>query len=77
MYQVDIDVLTEQLVEYTNAAIAKQQIDAKKRELFRVRDVYLKDLLELLDGQRYDVTFQYIFAIFQLPNPELGTLRID
>jgi hypothetical protein len=77
MYQVDIDVLTEQLVEYTNAAIAKQQIDAKKRELFRVRDVYLKDLLELLDGQRYDVAFQYIFAIFQLPNPELGTLRID
>jgi hypothetical protein len=77
MYQFDIDVLTEQVVEYTNAALAKQQIDAKRRELFMAKDVYLKDLLQFLDGKRYDKEFQFIFAVFQLPNPELGTLKID
>jgi hypothetical protein len=77
MYSVDIDLLAEKVVNFTKATIADTGVQQAAKELAEMQVTFLNDMLGLLDGQRYDEPFQFIFSIWELPSPELGKFEMD
>jgi hypothetical protein len=66
MYSVDIDLLAEKAVEFTQALLTRQQIDAARKDLIQTHNGFLRDMVCRLDGQRYDEPFQFIFCIWEM-----------
>jgi hypothetical protein len=66
MYPVDVDRFAAKIVDYTQAVLNRNQVDAARKALVQTQDVFMRDMVCLLDGQRYDEPFQFIFCIWGL-----------
>jgi hypothetical protein len=62
MYQADVDALAARAVEFTQASVDKNQPAEAKKALLQTQSVFLKDFACLLDGQRYDEPYQFVFC---------------
>jgi hypothetical protein len=80
MYAVDVEDLAEKAVAFTRAAVTRApDAEELRKALLDAQALFIRNLLELLDGQRYDVKFQYVYAIWPLlrETPALGALIVD
>jgi hypothetical protein len=77
MYQPDIDDLAERTVAFTSAIVTGTGIDQTKRDLIQIQALFLKNMLGFLDGLRFEDPFQYIFCLWDLPQPELGPINFE
>jgi hypothetical protein len=66
MYPVDVDRFAAKVVEYTQAVLNRNQVDAARKALVQTQQIFMRDMVCLLDGQRYDEPFQFIFCIWGL-----------
>jgi hypothetical protein len=71
MYAVDVDALAEKVVDFTQAVLAGGRAEEKKRALLQEQNIFLRDFVSRLDGQRYDEPFQFIFCIWGLRSRDL------
>jgi hypothetical protein len=65
MYQVDCDAFAAKVVEYAAAVANKERVDEFKRDVIIAQTAFLKDILCLLDGKRYDEPFQWIYCTWE------------
>lgn len=77
MYPADIDRVSQKIVDFTAAACEGTVGEDKKAALVQVQVAYLRDMLGLLDGRRYDDVFQWPFALWVLQAPDLGPLQLE
>jgi hypothetical protein len=77
MYPADIALVSQRIVEYTAAACQGPGGDEKKAAIIQVQATYLRDMLGLLDGKRYEDVFQWPFALWELQPPDLGPLQLE
>jgi hypothetical protein len=70
MYSVDVEALSAKVVDFTQAVIGNNKVAEARNELLQTQSVFLKDLAVLLDGQRYDEPFQFIFCTWSLKGSE-------
>jgi hypothetical protein len=77
MYPADIALVSRKIVEFTAAACEGQGGDDKKAALMQVQATYLRDMLGLLDGKRYEEVFQWPFALWTLQVPDIGQLHLE
>jgi hypothetical protein len=66
MYQTDIENLAVRVVDFAKRAVDKRRVEEAKRDLMTVQTKFLRDMLCLLDGKRYDEPFQHIFCLWSL-----------
>jgi hypothetical protein len=66
MYAADVDNLAAKVVEFTQALLERGKVDENRRELVTTQTVFLKDMACLLEGQRYDEPFQFVFCTWPL-----------
>jgi hypothetical protein len=65
MYQVDCDAFAAKVVEYATAVANKDRVEEAKRDVIIAQTAFLKDILCLLDGRRYDEPFQWIYCTWE------------
>lgn len=68
IYQYDIDALAESTVFYTRAVFGNEGVEEKKKKLLEDKSQFLTELLRLLDGDRYEKNFQYIYCVWEMPD---------
>jgi hypothetical protein len=66
MYQTDIENLATRVVDFAKRVVDKRRVEDAKRDLMTVQTKFLRDMLCLLDGKRYDEPFQHIFCLWSL-----------
>jgi hypothetical protein len=57
MYQVDLESFANRIVDSSRAVITKQCVDVNRKQLLRVQQAFLNDMLDFLDGQRDEEGF--------------------
>jgi hypothetical protein len=80
LYAVDIENFSAVLVRFTRTVVTPGgQVEDAKKEMKQAEALFLRYVLRLLDGQRYDPKFQFIYAIWHLQNqiPNLGSVMVD
>jgi hypothetical protein len=66
MYQADLAILAGKIVEYTQLSVEKKKTLDNRKELLIAQGNFLRDLLCLLDGERYNEPFQYIYCLWPM-----------
>jgi hypothetical protein len=62
IYQVDLESFSTKVVEYTRAVVSNSNVERARKNLVKVQQAFLREMLYFLDGQRYDEPFQYVFC---------------
>jgi hypothetical protein len=66
MYERDMKAFTEAIVEYTQAVVDRTAANLAKGAFETKQNLFLRDLLCLLDGKRLDDLFQWIYCLWEL-----------
>jgi hypothetical protein len=66
MYERDMRGFTEAIVEYTQVVVDKTAANLATRTFQGKQNLFLRDLLCLLDGKRLEDIFQWIYCLWEL-----------
>jgi hypothetical protein len=67
MYQSDVQGMGDRIADFTKRVVDKERhLESAKKELLISQTKFLRDMLCLLDGKRYDEPFQHIFCLWSL-----------
>jgi hypothetical protein len=71
MYDVDVDNLVNRIADFVKRVVEKERhAEAAKKELLISQTKFLRDMLCLLDGKRYDEPFQHVFCLWSLKSSD-------
>ena len=65
-----VEALDKEVILYTKVAVNGSDAGQARKKLDGARQRFLSELLMLLDGQRYEEPFQYVFCIWDLLQDE-------
>ena len=70
LYLPELEALDKEVILYTKVAVNGSDAGQARKKLDGARQRFLSELLMLLDGQRYEEPFQYVFCIWDLLQDE-------
>jgi hypothetical protein len=75
MYEFDLKMLAQTIVDYVEVVIDRGgPLDHAKHTLQQKQGLFLRELLCLLDGRRFDDVFQWIYCLWELRAKESTSL---
>jgi hypothetical protein len=68
LHQADVDLLAGKVVDFALKLVEQKPMNGPTAELLAAQATFMDNLLALLDGQRYEEMFQFVYCLWHLRN---------